>query len=329
MRTRRCACAADHRSRALDALASAEARRRSSATPWRCSRPRRPACRRRSSRRAGVAADAVSTARARRASSAFARTASIAIHSTPSSLRLAAADPARRLTAEQAEAFARLRALAESRRFHVALLHGVTGSGKTEIYLRLSAAVRESGRSVLMLVPEIALTPVMASLFRETFGERVADPAQRALRRRAARPVAAHPPRRHRRRRRHAVGGVRAARARRPDHRRRGARRVVQAGGEPALPRPRRGHRARTAGQRAGRARVGDAVDGELLQREHRTLRARRARAARARSAAGGGDRRRHARGVRGSRSRRGAEPRARARRWPCGSSGASRRWCC
>ena len=90
------------------------------------------------------------------------------------SIQVTAADPARRLTAEQAAAFDRLRALAESRRFHVALVHGVTGSGKTELYLRLSAAVCESGRSVLMLVPEIALTPVIAALFRETFGERVA-----------------------------------------------------------------------------------------------------------------------------------------------------------
>ncbi len=59
-------------------------------------------------------------------------------------------------------------------RFQVALLHGVTGSGKTELYLRLAAAVREAGRSVLMLVPEIALTPVVASVFRQAFGERVA-----------------------------------------------------------------------------------------------------------------------------------------------------------
>jgi len=84
------------------------------------------------------------------------------------------ADPDRQLTMEQAAAFERLRAMAESRRFQVVLLHGVTGSGKTELYLRLAAAVRESGRSVLMLVPEIALTPVVVSVFRHAFGDRVA-----------------------------------------------------------------------------------------------------------------------------------------------------------
>jgi primosomal protein N' (replication factor Y) (superfamily II helicase) len=80
----------------------------------------------------------------------------------------------RPLTAEQADALTRLRHLLDTRSFHVALLHGVTGSGKTEIYIRLATAARESGRRVLMLVPEIALTPVAAFLFRNAFGERVA-----------------------------------------------------------------------------------------------------------------------------------------------------------
>jgi primosomal protein N' (replication factor Y) len=83
-------------------------------------------------------------------------------------------DPGRPLTREQAAAVDRLTALAESRRFKVALVHGVTGSGKTEIYLRLSAAVRDAGRRVLMLVPEIGLTPAMVSQFRQAFGDRVA-----------------------------------------------------------------------------------------------------------------------------------------------------------
>jgi primosomal protein N' (replication factor Y) len=80
----------------------------------------------------------------------------------------------RQLTAEQSLGLGRLRALAEARAFRVALLHGVTGSGKTEIYQQLTAAVLASGRRVLMLVPEIALTPAVLSLFRRTFAGRVA-----------------------------------------------------------------------------------------------------------------------------------------------------------
>ena len=80
----------------------------------------------------------------------------------------------RSLTAEQSAAVDRLQALARADAFRVALLHGVTGSGKTEIYLRLSAFVRDAGRRVLMLVPEIALTPAVAALFRDAFGDRVA-----------------------------------------------------------------------------------------------------------------------------------------------------------
>jgi len=83
-------------------------------------------------------------------------------------------DTARQLTGEQAAALERLRKLAAAGDFRVALLHGVTGSGKTEIFIRLSAAVRAAGRTVLMLVPEIALTPAAATLFRLAFGERVA-----------------------------------------------------------------------------------------------------------------------------------------------------------
>src|SRR5690606_3287263 len=82
--------------------------------------------------------------------------------------------PAVTLTSEQQGAFDTLRALAEARTFRAALLHGVTGSGKTEIYLRLAAAVRDAGRRVLILVPEIALTPAVAAVFRAAFGERVA-----------------------------------------------------------------------------------------------------------------------------------------------------------
>ena len=78
------------------------------------------------------------------------------------------------LTAEQEAALGELAALADTRAFHVALLHGVTGSGKTEIYLRLADRVCRAGRQVLLMVPEIALTPSVAALFRAAFGARVA-----------------------------------------------------------------------------------------------------------------------------------------------------------
>ena len=77
-------------------------------------------------------------------------------------------------TPDQHRALETLLPLAASKAFHVALLHGVTGSGKTEVYLRLADAVRKSGRGVLMLVPEIALTPQIAALFRARFGTAVA-----------------------------------------------------------------------------------------------------------------------------------------------------------
>lgn len=51
----------------------------------------------------------------------------------------------------------------------VSLLQGVTGSGKTEVYLNLSEHYLNEGRNVLMLVPEIALTPVMVSYFKNRF----------------------------------------------------------------------------------------------------------------------------------------------------------------
>ena len=86
----------------------------------------------------------------------------------------AVSDGPRTLTADQTAIVNQLNALAEQRRFQVALLHGVTGSGKTEIYLQLADRVRREGRGVLMLVPEIALTPAVASIFRSQFGEGVA-----------------------------------------------------------------------------------------------------------------------------------------------------------
>ncbi len=53
------------------------------------------------------------------------------------------------------------------------LLHGVTGSGKTEIYMHLIDEALQKGQSAIMLVPEISLTPQMLGLFRARFGDRV------------------------------------------------------------------------------------------------------------------------------------------------------------
>lgn len=55
-----------------------------------------------------------------------------------------------------------------------ALLHGVTGSGKTKVFLKLIEQVLQKGQQAMMLVPEIALTPQMVAEFRQQFGERVA-----------------------------------------------------------------------------------------------------------------------------------------------------------
>ena len=78
------------------------------------------------------------------------------------------------LTAEQQTVVDGLREAAGAGRFTVALLHGVTGSGKTEVYRRLARVTLEAKRQVLILVPEIALTTAVATAFRQAFGARVA-----------------------------------------------------------------------------------------------------------------------------------------------------------
>ena len=59
-------------------------------------------------------------------------------------------------------------------RFSAVLLHGVTGSGKTEVYLRLIEHTLSSGKTALVLMPEIALTPAAAQEFRARLGHTVA-----------------------------------------------------------------------------------------------------------------------------------------------------------
>ncbi len=78
------------------------------------------------------------------------------------------------LTGEQKQALARIIEGLQSGSYQTLLLHGVTGSGKTEVYLRAAAAMIEQGRQALILVPEIGLIPLMEGRFRLRFGEKVA-----------------------------------------------------------------------------------------------------------------------------------------------------------
>ncbi len=78
------------------------------------------------------------------------------------------------LTPEQATAVETLQGALEQGGFAPYLLHGVTGSGKTEVYLRLVERALELGKGALILVPEIALTPQLVGRFRSRFGQGVA-----------------------------------------------------------------------------------------------------------------------------------------------------------
>ncbi len=86
----------------------------------------------------------------------------------------AQADASLVLTSAQSTVLDDLSKQLESRQFQTVLLHGVTGSGKTEVYLRLIARCLELGRTALALVPEIALTPSVQAQFLARFGQKVA-----------------------------------------------------------------------------------------------------------------------------------------------------------
>jgi primosomal protein N' (replication factor Y) len=73
-------------------------------------------------------------------------------------------------TAEQAQALRWIGAAVERRRFDTALLHGVTGSGKTLIYVEAIKRIVEQGGRAIVLVPEISLTPQTAQRFQAAFG---------------------------------------------------------------------------------------------------------------------------------------------------------------
>jgi primosomal protein N' (replication factor Y) (superfamily II helicase) len=78
------------------------------------------------------------------------------------------------LNPTQLKAYEEIRAAVESGTFQTFLLEGVTGSGKTEVYLKAIEDTLALGRGALLLVPEIALTPAMAGQFFDRFGDKVA-----------------------------------------------------------------------------------------------------------------------------------------------------------
>ena len=78
--------------------------------------------------------------------------------------------PPPRLTPEQQAAMDQILPYVESRKHRTFLVNGVTSSGKTELYMRLTQAVLDRGRSVVILVPEISLTPQTISRFTSRFG---------------------------------------------------------------------------------------------------------------------------------------------------------------
>jgi primosomal protein N' (replication factor Y) len=77
-------------------------------------------------------------------------------------------------TDEQANVLKESIPLLSQNKLNEILIHGVTGSGKTEIYIRLIEEVIKTQRTAIMLVPEISLTPQMISCFRARFGNKIA-----------------------------------------------------------------------------------------------------------------------------------------------------------
>ena len=79
-----------------------------------------------------------------------------------------------KLTIEQETALRKIDESINQNEYSTFLLHGVTGSGKTEVYLRAISNVIKKGKEAIVLVPEISLTPLLVKRFRNRFGDKVA-----------------------------------------------------------------------------------------------------------------------------------------------------------
>lgn len=83
-------------------------------------------------------------------------------------------DEPKKLTPEQTAVLSQLGETVKNKEYKPYLLHGVTGSGKTEVYMRTIEEVISDGRQAIMLVPEISLTPQTVSRFKARFGKKIA-----------------------------------------------------------------------------------------------------------------------------------------------------------
>ena len=83
-------------------------------------------------------------------------------------------DKPKKLTQEQERAYNSISICIENNEYTSSLIYGITGSGKTEVYLQLIAKALELGKTAIMLVPEISLTPQIVDRFLARFGEEIA-----------------------------------------------------------------------------------------------------------------------------------------------------------
>jgi primosomal protein N' (replication factor Y) len=99
----------------------------------------------------------------------------VRIDERPSAFRLGGIEaPAQPITLNESQLDALAAIISKLGGFHPFLLHGVTGSGKTAVYLQAMQRALDRGQSAILLVPEIGLTPQMAGLLDAAFGQRVA-----------------------------------------------------------------------------------------------------------------------------------------------------------